>query len=74
MVLKDSWKMVHFVDHAEGQLFDLESDPGERINLWNDKSHEHQRLELLDEMLRWRLESSWQTQGFLQMLAFNNFE
>ena len=74
MVLKDSWKLVHFIDHPEGQLFNLKLDPGERVNLWNDKDYENQRLELLDEMLHWRLESSWRTQGFVQMLAFNHFE
>ena len=27
---------MRFVDHPDGQLFDLDTDPGETLNRWND--------------------------------------
>ena len=51
MVLLD-WKLVHFLDEEEGQLFDLNNDPQEAINLWNEPDHQKTRQELLDNLLR----------------------
>lgn len=36
MVRKGDWKLVHFVDSDEGQLFDLWVDPQEVNNRWDD--------------------------------------
>lgn len=69
MIREDRWKLVHFVDCEEGQLFDLEADPKERINLWNDPNHADIRQRLIGEILTWRIESARKTQGFVQMLA-----
>lgn len=69
MIREDRWKLVHFVDCEEGQLFDLEADPKERINLWNDQGHADIRQRLIGEILTWRIESARKTQGFVQMLA-----
>ncbi|MCF6329404.1 MAG: sulfatase-like hydrolase/transferase, partial [Henriciella sp.] len=68
MVREHRWKLVHFVDHAEGQLFDLEADPGERVNLWNNPTCQGTKQQLLDEILKWRIESARKTQGFAQEL------
>lgn len=72
MVREGPWKLVHFVDHEEGQLFNLDDDPGERNNLWEDKTHRGIRLKLIDEILKWRIESSQYAQGFVRMLAERN--
>ena len=36
MVRDRRWKLVHVVDSPEGQLFDLDTDPRETHNLWDD--------------------------------------
>lgn len=36
MLLDGKMKLVHFVDNDEGQLFNLDTDPKEQINLWGD--------------------------------------
>lgn len=64
MIRDRCWKLVHFVDSEEGQLFDLEADPGERRNLWSDPSHEATRRSLVDAILRWRIRSDLVTQGW----------
>ena len=69
MVREGPFKLVHFVDCDEGQLFNLHDDPGERINLWSDAKYRDIRLRLINEILIWRLEGSRRTQGFVQMLA-----
>ena len=69
MIRDDAWKMVHFVDCDEGQLFNLEDDPGERFNLWAESMHLNTRQRLCDEILNWRIESSRKTQGFVRMLS-----
>jgi arylsulfatase A-like enzyme len=57
MVRSEDWKLVHFVDHEEGQLFDLTADPDEEENLWDDPGAQDKKRELLDALLEWRIES-----------------
>ena len=61
MVRTDDWKLVHFVDHDEGQLFDLNADPEEAENLWNDPEVQDVKCDLVDELLTWRIESGIET-------------
>ena len=68
MVRSEEWKLVHFVDSDEGQLFNLNSDPDERNNLWSDDAFKAIRQDLMNELLNWRIRSSLQTQGFVQRL------
>lgn len=72
MVREDQWKLVHYVGNDEGQLFNLDNDPGERVNLWNSPDHASVRQQLVNEILNWRIEGSRRTQGFIQMLAAGN--
>lgn len=37
MVRSHTHKLVHFQGHEYGQLFDLEADPKELVNLWDDE-------------------------------------
>lgn len=74
MVREGPWKLVHYVDSTQGQLFNLETDPGERDNLWDDPNQADNRQRLLDEILAWRIESSRNTQGFVQMLGANTHQ
>ena len=61
MIRSDRWKLVHFVDHDDGQLFDLETDPNEMDNRWDDPDVKAVKDQLLDQLLAWRIESGWQT-------------
>lgn len=65
MIREGKYKLVHFVDSDEGQLFDLRADPKEMTNLWDDPDLHETRRRLIDEILKWRIESSRKTQGFV---------
>lgn len=64
MVREGNYKLVHFVDHEVGQLFNLQDDPQEKVNLWNDEEHQAIKQRLLHEILTWRTLSARHTQGF----------
>jgi len=66
MVLEGSKKLIHFVDSDQGMLFDLEKDPQELNNLWNNPDHKSMRDDLIQDILHWRSESSLKTQGFIE--------
>lgn len=66
MIREGCYKLVHFVDSAEGQLFDLDADPQELTNLWDDPAHSETKRRLIDAILEWRIESSRKTQGFVR--------
>ena len=64
MIRDHQWKLVHFVDYDEGQLFDLQADPQELNNLWDDPAREPVRRQLINEILKWRIRSDLRTQGW----------
>ena len=68
MIRDQRWKLVHFVDSDEGQLFDMRADPQELRNLWNDSGHEPVRRALVNEILAWRIRSDLKTQGWSEAL------
>jgi len=57
MVRDDRWKLVHFIGEDEGQLFDLDHDPDEVVNLWGEEAHREKKAELLHQLLEWRTRS-----------------
>lgn len=61
MVRDARYKLVEFIDYDEGQLFDLQEDPREEINLWNAPEHAATRARLEKAISRWRAESSMHT-------------
>ena len=69
MVREGPWKFVHFTDHDDGQLFNLDDDPKETNNLWQDAAYTELKQRFVEEILNWRIESSRSTQGFIQMLS-----
>ena len=58
MVRDNEWKLVHFIDEDEGQLFDLVNDPDEVNNLWSNPDHAEKKQELIRELLEWRTRST----------------
>ena len=69
MIRDDHWKLVHFVDTEEGQLFDMQADPQELRNLWDDPAHEATKRGLIGEILKWRITSDLKTQGWTEALT-----
>jgi len=65
MVREKRYKLVHITGSTEGQLFDLQQDPGELHNLWEDPAHQDERHRLLHLILEWRMQSSVQTMALM---------
>lgn len=61
MVRNKDWKLVHFLDDPDGQLFDLQNDPDEVKNLWTDPAHLDKKRELLANLREWRIRSQYDT-------------
>ena len=61
MVRDHNWKLVHFLDQPFGQLFDLQNDPDEVRNLWDDPAHAEKKRELLAVLREWRIRSQYET-------------
>ncbi len=61
MVRSPNWKLVHFLDQPWGQLFDLNSDPGETHNLWDNPAYSAAKRELLDVLREWHVRSQYHT-------------
>ncbi|WP_193105841.1 sulfatase [Brachybacterium sp. FME24] len=61
MVRDERYKLVEFIDHDDGQLFDLQSDPHEMSNLWDHPASRPQRDHLSRVISRWRAESELHT-------------
>ncbi|MDR5858152.1 sulfatase-like hydrolase/transferase [Halomonas eurihalina] len=61
MVRDERWKLVEFIDSDEGQLFDMQRDPGEMYNLWDDETVAAIRQHLQEVIAHWRAESALRT-------------
>jgi arylsulfatase A-like enzyme len=55
MVRTRDWKLVHYLDQPWGELYDLQSDPEEVHNLWDDPACAKVRQELLGVLCDWRV-------------------
>lgn len=66
MVRNREWKLVHFLDDSDGQLFDLTADPDEVRNLWNDENSQVVKQELLAVLREWRIRSGIATADWSQ--------
>jgi arylsulfatase A-like enzyme len=64
MVRSQDWKLVHFLGEEAGQLFDLQTDPGEVHNLWDSPAHQEKKRALLDVLREWRIRSRYQTRDW----------
>ena len=54
MVRMGKWKLT-FDMMGRGQLYDVEADPGELQDLWDDPSLREVRLDLVEELLKWTI-------------------
>ena len=55
------YKITVYYNRDYGELFDLEEDPGEINNLWDDSAHADKKAELLDVLREWRIRSALHT-------------
>lgn len=49
------WKIVYYLGETAGELYDLERDPGEHMNLWNAAEARETRERLLRELFEWSM-------------------
>jgi len=61
MLRSRNWKLVHFLGETHGQLFDLNNDPDEIHNLWDNVASQAKKRELLDVLREWRIRSQYET-------------
>lgn len=54
---KDYKLSYHYKFPGWSELFDLKKDPDERKNLFDDKRYQKKRVELLERLLRWHVET-----------------
>jgi arylsulfatase len=68
MVRDARWKLVEFVDSDQGQLFDLDADPDELVDLWDSVAAEPvtAKRNLLDVLARWRARSAIHTADLMR--------
>lgn len=64
MIRSRSWKLVHYKGESYGQLFDLENDPGEVNDLWNDPAAAEPKAQLLASLREWLIDSNYNTRDF----------
>ena len=61
MIRSKNWKLVHFLGLDCGQLFNLEVDPDEVNNLWDDPKVSEIKDKFLKQLLEWHIESQIKT-------------
>jgi arylsulfatase A-like enzyme len=54
MIRTDDWKLVHYEDAVYGELYDLNNDPGEIRNLWDNNDYYDIKMEMLEKLNLWR--------------------
>lgn len=64
MLRTERYKFVHFLGESFGQLFDLQEDPYEEMDLWNDPGARGVRETLRAAWLDWRVASSYRTRDW----------
>jgi len=58
-MLRDARYKLNFYSHPqepherEGELYDMENDPGEQTNLWNDARYQNTRARMTEALLSW---------------------
>ncbi len=50
-VVTERWKLTHYVGESFGELYDLENDPGELVNLHENSAHAEVRARLTEQLL-----------------------
>ncbi|MBT6627196.1 MAG: sulfatase-like hydrolase/transferase, partial [Gemmatimonadetes bacterium] len=51
MLVTDKWKLLHYGSAPYGELYDVENDPGDLHNLWDDTAYEDVKQDLCQRLL-----------------------
>ena len=54
--ITDRWRLTIYHNEDYAELFDLENDPDEMTNLWNDPAYQETKLEMMEVLARLQLE------------------
>ena len=65
MIRSAKWKMIYYAGEKFGQLFDLEEDPLEAKNLWDDSSYDSEKRSLHEALLDWYIQSQYRTRDWV---------
>lgn len=57
MIRSERYKLVHYLGEAYGELYDLQSDPGEHRNEWGNRQYAEIKNKMLADMFDWKLKS-----------------
>ena len=66
MMRSTTHKLVYYIGQAEGELYDLQADPGEQVNLWGVAQHTDVQRQLIDQVLLWLADSNYYNAGYKQ--------
>ncbi len=59
MVRTEDRRLIHYAGQPYGELYDMETDPGECVNLWDSDEEREERDRIRLEYLEWRATSSY---------------
>jgi len=66
MMRSATHKVVYYIGQQTGELYDLQADPHELYNLWDDDAHAAMRETLVGQLLQWFTTSSYYNAGYKQ--------
>ena len=55
-IIHRQWRMSMYVGKCQNELFDLENDPGEMMNLWDSESHQTIKAKLIEKLANLEIE------------------
>ena len=64
MMRSQAHKMVYYIGQAEGELYDLDRDPGELWNIWDRSEYADVKGEMFADLLRWMATSNYYNAGY----------
>ncbi|MDP6777189.1 MAG: sulfatase-like hydrolase/transferase [Candidatus Latescibacteria bacterium] len=64
MIRCPTHKMVYYIGQAAGELYDLEADPGELWNRWEDAGYAVVRDQMKEQLLSWLATSNYYNAGY----------
>lgn len=64
MMRSQTHKLVYYIGQEEGELYDLEADPGELWNLWDKTEAASMKSNMLVHLLEWMATSNYYNAGY----------
>jgi arylsulfatase len=64
MIRSKTHKLVHYLYQDQGELYDLEKDPNELKNLWDDPQYQTIKLQLTKDLFEWMARGVYEHAGY----------